>query len=1150
MADAIDKLHGSDCEALAVSVGHVDLGEVIEDSERELNSAVGPATTTTLSATNIDPLHDVPSSVGHADEHSSPTRKEKEEGQMSSVIYREFPAESRAVVPHDDRTRESGLAVTIDLLYAVEPVTVPKVGNVDAVDQPNRGSCEAFRADTTTLNDASVEPDSFPIPHSTTVNNDQASENADAKDATGGPIVDQASPEGVTGRQSNPSDDSPSTASYDATSPGSAVGPSEPLVDETQPSPSTSSLRYREDQVLGGKEILFERPPPHTYAGWDNLQWLSFSGERKIRHLHQPIYRLFDSTASTSKYASSPSMEGTGGFWSKLTSTITSSTSTAGVYEPRALAVYEQPLVILVLKSPTNMHQVNSILGLPNVDNFLTEEDSQVDHYWIVESVVDPSFCKLRLSNLTTVTSVVPPNGTSKGGKRDEEDRRKTCFELITPHESILLSAVRVREDASKYDKRQVRSYFSDSCAFLEASAVETALVQALRAAHELGLSSNTSKSETGSLSWKHQCILGTLHSIVVSSDVKALELAVEQAKLKVSLGDALASADASTTDDDKRRSLQRIIDEEDDEGLTPLYFACLRRSSHAVTLLVAAGARVDFIPSCDPLSASLAHVCARNLDSKSLSVLLSSSQTSIANAVDALGRTPMYVAATEGTTASGYSDSVALSHCLLSLETWGGTFVQCSAVSLSHLMHPVAVLAGRWSPDELSVVLERVPWRYPFQGNNGRAKSIQVVDNGMSVSAMYQYPIHRAIISLSNYNARSHEGGIPNEDKQNVEHRLIRTVRLLLEHSFEPNERLEAGENDPFWSDEYVGHTPLQMLASIALSNVDGAAAIRDRQTKLIHETAEFLVRNGARLSIDSPPLMRLRSNNGKGSSNSLKGSSDHSSRRSKLKIDSKEVMAVLGGEECLKLAQKEWSELKSVDVTTHGVLETDEFTPKGDEGVSLSDTDVPGGNSERSCAICWKEFGSVMNRKHRCRVTHRYLCDACSSKRIVSTNVIGTKKAATEYRLSDGQFLLARIDAAKDQSERAQARAREDEARARDAEQARAQARLERLEAETASNRDSLFGGMVEQATTFVFGNDDSGPRTAVGNQQSASVARQAGDLSATLNETRNAMLERGQKIQDLGDKSAKLVVASSDFARMAKELRRKTESQGLFW
>jgi hypothetical protein len=546
-----------------------------------------------------------------------------------------------------------------------------------------------------------------------------------------------------------------------------------------------------------------------------------------------------------------------------------------------------------------------------------------------------------------------------------------------------------------------------------------------------------------------------------------------------------------------------------------------------------------------------------------------------------------MDVAATEGSTAAGGSDPTSLKKCILALQAWGGSFFADTPATASRqetmgetvaalspctpslpLLHPVAVLAGRWRPEELAVVLERVPVRYPWHGSaskrGGKSSSafeILRVDasSGMSLSAKYQYPLHRAVASLANYLASASSPDLI-EDEHSLEPRLVRTLRVLLEHSFEPNERLEVRDDDPLWSSEHAGYTPLQILASIALEAA--GAGIDDTRSRLVYEAAELLVRSGARLSIDSPPSHRPRrlpggkesqlhgGGGGGGSSNHYHGSSTSSRRGAnvKLKLDSKEALAALGGEKRLNAAHKEWIDLKPVEACESA------FTlllHDGDE--PLESTDAPGGSNEKSCAICWKEFGTLTHRKHRCRLTRRYLCDACSGKRLLVVQQASPAAAVQQQqqqhcRVSDGQFMMARIDAAKERSERAAAQARADEERERVAQEARAQARQQRMEAEAQSNRDSLLGGLMGHAANLVFGNDDDGMPGSAASAASSSTAlpsataqqrqqQNVRGLASSLSETRNAMLERGQKLQDLGDKSAKLVDASSDFARMAK-------------
>jgi len=226
-----------------------------------------------------------------------------------------------------------------------------------------------------------------------------------------------------------------------------------------------------------------------------------------------------------------------------------------------------------------------------------------------------------------------------------------------------------------------------------------------------------------------------------------------------------------------------------------------------------------------------------------------------------------------------------------------------------------------------------------------------------------------------------------------------------------------------------------------------------------------------------------------------------------------------MLGGEERLTAAQKEWTDREAVVANSKMDL-------LKDDKVSFAETSAAGGNSDKSCAICWKEFGAIVNRKHKCRITRRYVCDACSSKRVV---LQGTET----FRVSDGQFALAVADRKKMEADRI---ADEERARVRTVNQDRLQIRKERIDSEERKNRESLFGGMLGQ----VFGEADN----------TATQAKQVDGLSASLNETRNALNERGQRLASLGEKSEQMVDASADFAKMAKELRKKSERQGLFW
>jgi len=458
--------------------------------------------------------------------------------------------------------------------------------------------------------------------------------------------------------------------------------------------------------------------------------------------------------------------------------------------------------------------------------------------------------------------------------------------------------------------------------------------------------------------------------------------------------------------------------------------------------------------------------------------------------------------------------DPVSLSRCLMALEAWGGQMTVSS--SARPLVHPISVLAEKWFPEGLEVVLNHTKFLYPFGNSTGED------DASTSLSAMFQYPIHRAVASLRRYT-----GSAEAEDML-PESPLVRTLRVLIEHSFEPNERVEVHEDDP-WSEEFHGFTPLAILCSLALEMKvasGNAAAPPCRSPLLVADAAEFLVRNGARLGtvIEPTPKKRLRRLPSR-CSESSENLGNNKPSKLRFYVDSvskQDKVLALGGEERLKKAQKEWDELGTV-VASGGV------DLLKDDKESFSETDTPGGSTDKSCAICWKEFGPLMNRKHRCRITRRFVCDDCSKKRVAEDGL--------EYRITDGQFSLARVEAVKHAKERSLVEAEQERVRAVEA----AKKRSEDREAAERANRDSLFGNVVERATNFVLGAEEA---------EGSTPTAKAEGLKSSLNETRNALLQRGQKLESLGEKSSQMVDASADFARMAKELRKKSESSNIFW
>jgi hypothetical protein len=359
--------------------------------------------------------------------------------------------------------------------------------------------------------------------------------------------------------------------------------------------------------------------------------------------------------------------------------------------------------------------------------------------------------------------------------------------------------------------------------------------------------------------------------------------------------------------------------------------------------------------------------------------------------------------------------------------------------------------------------------------------------------------------------------------------------LTALFACGFEPNERLERVVGSFPGSEElasYVGFAPIQIVAAALVDSLNKREALGEAfysgALKLVLNVMRFLVQNGARLSLDKPSTRRAGENRHPSFETSgdasIAGDDDvhHHSLRSALKIQmNKDIMKILESSDVLEV-QKSWKTLKPAPASTRSVFFTDNKSP-------LPNSAAPGGSDEKSCAICWKAFGMLV-RKHRCRLSRRFVCDECSSQRVIGGN--------DEHRVSDGQYLLAKAEAC-----RKIAPAQKQAAQPSKAQPSQAGARLARLEEEENDQRDTLFGGIVSSMTNAISGTveEDSG-------KTELSQAESISGLSSQLNQTRDALNERGAKLDGLADKSEKLVSASQDFAAMAKELNRKS-SQGFF-
>jgi hypothetical protein len=191
-----------------------------------------------------------------------------------------------------------------------------------------------------------------------------------------------------------------------------------------------------------------------------------------------------------------------------------------------------------------------------------------------------------------------------------------------------------------------------------------------------------------------------------------------------------------------------------------------------AVSLLVNAGARVDI--RTPQLDMAPIHLCARNLDHKSLSIILSASYPvkPQPNMLDALGRAPMYIAAIEGQGHEGQRDTASLGRCIMALEAWGGHMIANPTTSM--LRWPQSVLAAGWCFEELAEVLRHSSFRYPLPD------TLVKQQQGTSIGAFYQYPLHWALISLVKETQSFYNGGdclLQGAYERTQENKVARTI-------------------------------------------------------------------------------------------------------------------------------------------------------------------------------------------------------------------------------------------------------------------------------------------------------------------------------------------------------------------------------------
>lgn len=395
----------------------------------------------------------------------------------------------------------------------------------------------------------------------------------------------------------------------------------------------------------------------------------------------------------------------------------------------------------------------------------------------------------------------------------------------------------------------------------------------------------------------------------------------------------------------------------------------------------------------------------------------------------------------------------------------------------------------------------------------------------------------------------------------------LISTMRVLLNHGLEPNERLEYVNSPTEFAlemNEMTGFTPVQILAGAALDILSDRQESKEKGLDAdpslefvsfyVVDSVELLIQYGARISMEAPPIARPNRENPlqdlvlqllRGEMTSLPMID-----RGKLNIEkNSDITGIFGGKAKLTRLRNKRYHAKAVKAPPGCKIPLGKEFPS-----SIPDFELPGGSDSTNCAICWKSFGLLRNRKHICRLSRRYMCEDCSSKMVTTTEGGGSQS----HRISDGQFTYSQFCMErKREQERMELKARKE--RIEKCQTARynsnTNSSMGRVGTDTTTEtteREELFGSAMGRAVKNFF-TDGGSERTDSVRIRSAekSAQDQLGGITSSLNQTKDALNERGERLNTLSDKTRALKDASADFASMAKELKRSQEGGGgLFW
>jgi hypothetical protein len=211
----------------------------------------------------------------------------------------------------------------------------------------------------------------------------------------------------------------------------------------------------------------------------------------------------------------------------------------------------------------------------------------------------------------------------------------------------------------------------------------------------------------------------------------------------------------------------------------------------------------------------------------------------------------------------------------------------------------------------------------------------------------------------------------------------------------------------------------------------------------------------------------------------------------------------------------------------------------------------DAAAGAGGGACVLCGDAFHAITKRPQHCQLCGHQVCGACSSKRLPLAVPGSSGEAA---RVCDGCFTWGNHQiAAALAAEAERGNKEKDKEGAFSGPEAVARARQRREEAlaaqaqQEAAEQKELFGAAAalgEKAMSWLRGGGDGQGDERRQRQQAA--ARVTGQME----EVRRGLEQRGERIENLADRTEELVNSSAQFAAMARQLNEQNKGWGGLW